>query len=124
VQVLLGQGINAAVTNALYAYAQQWNLDVQHELPEGTLIDVAYAGSKGVHLPAHSQSFNQLPDAALSLGTALQDQVPNPFYGLIATGTLAAPTVAYGQLLRPALSTRACRSTRTPTVTQSTTHCR
>jgi hypothetical protein len=100
-QILLGQGINAAVTNALYAYAQQWNLDIQHELPDGTLFDIAYAGSKGVHLPAHTQNLNQLPDEALSLGSTLQDQVANPFYGLISSGTLAAPTVARGQLLRP-----------------------
>jgi len=42
-----------------------------------------------------------LPDQYLSLGAALQDQVPNPFFSLITSGTLAAPTVARGQLLRP-----------------------
>jgi hypothetical protein len=42
-----------------------------------------------------------LPDADLALGTQLLQQVPNPYYGLVATGTLSAPTVAYGQLLRP-----------------------
>lgn len=98
---LLGQGINAILPSNPYSYAQQWNFDIQRELPDGTLIDVAYAGSKGVHLPAHSQTINQLPDSALALGQTLQDQVPNPFYGLISSGTLAASTVARGQLLRP-----------------------
>lgn len=100
-QTLLGQGINAVVPSSPYPYAQQWNFDIQRELPDGTMVDVAYAGSKGVHLPAHTQNLNQLPEQALSLGSALQDQVPNPFYGLITSGTLAAPTVARGQLLRP-----------------------
>jgi hypothetical protein len=37
----------------------------------------------------------------LSLGTSLQQQVSNPFFGLITSGPLAARTVARGQLLRP-----------------------
>ena len=100
-QTLLGKGISAVVTSSPYSYAQQWNFNIQRELPDGTLIDAAYAGSRGVHLPAHTQNLNQLPDQYLSLGAALQDQVPNPFSGLITSGTLAAPTVARGQLLRP-----------------------
>ncbi len=31
----------------------------------------------------------------------LNDSVPNPFFGLITTGQLAARTVTRGQLLRP-----------------------
>jgi hypothetical protein len=100
-ETLLGKDISAVVTNSPYSYAQQWNFNIQRELPDGTLVDAAYAGSKGVHLPSHTQNLNQLPDQHLSLGTALQDQVPNPFLGLISSGTLAAPTVARGQLLRP-----------------------
>jgi hypothetical protein len=47
---------------------------------------------------------DQLPDSQLSLGSAaLNQQVPNPFFGLIPStnGSLAARTVQYGQLLRP-----------------------
>jgi hypothetical protein len=98
---LLGKNVNALLPSNPFSYAQQWNFDVEQELPDGTLIDIAYAGSKGVHLPAHTQKLNQLPLQYLSLGPALQDQVPNPFFGLITSGTLAAPTVARGQLLRP-----------------------
>ena len=36
-----------------------------------------------------------------SLGLALQDQVPNPFFGQIEVGALSGPTVARSQLLRP-----------------------
>jgi len=37
----------------------------------------------------------------MALGSKLQEQVPNPFFGTVKLGTLAQPKVAYGQLLRP-----------------------
>lgn len=81
-----GNGITADYPNNPPAYYQQWNLDVQRELPDGTLIDVAYAAARGVHLPDYNQQIDTLPDQYLSLGYALQDQVPNPYYGLFQTG--------------------------------------
>ncbi len=100
-QILFGQGLgNSPIADEPYGYNQQWNLNVQHEFGEGLLFEVAYAGAKGTHLPANQQ-INQLSDEFLSLGTRLQEQVPNPFFGLISSGTLAARTVARGQLLRP-----------------------
>jgi hypothetical protein len=100
-QLFYGQGITAPIYNEPHAYAQQWNFDVQRELPGGMALSVAYAGSKGTHLPGPSQQIDQLPPEFMSLGSRLQDQVPNPFYGLVQLGTLAQPTVARGQLLRP-----------------------
>ncbi len=99
-QILLGQGIgNTPIANEPYGYNQQWNLNLQRELGDGFLFEAAYAGSKGTHLPGNQQ-INQLPDALLSLGASLQEQVPNPFFGYITNGALAARTVARGQLLR------------------------
>lgn len=100
-QLLYGQGVSAAVYNDPYGYAQQWNFDVQRELPGGMALSVAYAGSKGTHLPGPDQQLNQLPPEFMALGSRLQEQVPNPFFGLVTLGTLAQPRVAYGQLLRP-----------------------
>jgi len=80
---------------------QQWNFNIQRELPGGIAFEAAYAGSRGVHLLAAGQQLNQLPDQYLSLGTQLTRQVPNPFYGIITNGTLSGPTVAQGQLLLP-----------------------
>jgi hypothetical protein len=37
----------------------------------------------------------------MSLGSQLNQQVPNPFYGIVNNGVLTQPTVARGQLLRP-----------------------
>jgi hypothetical protein len=99
--LLLGQSVSALLTKDPYPYTQQWNFDVQRQFSEGTAVEVGYAGSKGVHLPGSTQQLDQLPDQYLSLGSKLQQQVPNPFYGLIASGTLSSPTVPYGQLLRP-----------------------
>ena len=82
-------------------YMQQWNLNIQRELPWGIFADAAYAGSKGTHLPVGGYQINQLPDQYLALGSSLSQQVPNPFFGVVNQGTLQSRTVARGQLLRP-----------------------
>ena len=96
-----GQNLTTDSPHDPWAYAQQWDLDVQRQLPGTVLFDVAYAGSKGTHLPFGSYYADQLPDADLSMGSALNAQVANPFYGAITSGALSAPTVSRGQLLRP-----------------------
>jgi hypothetical protein len=80
---------------------QQWNFNLQRELPGNIYVDAAYAGSKGTHLPIGGYQLNQLPTQYLSLGQQLSQLVPNPFFGLINQGGLTAPTVTRGQLLRP-----------------------
>ncbi len=42
-----------------WPYMQQWNLGVQHELPDHIVMSVAYVGSKGTHL-SRQYDFNQL----------------------------------------------------------------
>jgi hypothetical protein len=100
-QLFLGQGFSAPLPHDPAAYAQQWNFGIQRELPGGVAVEVDYAGSKGTHLPGPNQQIDQLPDEFLKMGAALQQQVPNPFFGLVTVGPLANPTVARGQLLRP-----------------------
>jgi hypothetical protein len=98
----LGQGVTGPVRRQRLPYQSQWSLDVQRQLPWKWVVEVGYAGSAGVALPAGVQ-YNQLPDSQLSLGTDLLQTVPNPFVGLITdtTSTLSRPTVQRGQLLRP-----------------------
>lgn len=96
----LGQSIGFYDRSNLLPYAAQWSFNVQHELPKSIILDVGYAGSRGLKFPDNRQ-FNQLPDSALQLGDALRQQVANPFYPQIKVGILANPTVARGQLLRP-----------------------
>lgn len=81
---------------------QQWNLDVQQELPGSTLVDIAYAGSRGTHIIGFGYDLNQLDPQFLALGLALDDRVPNPFFGMIPPGTpLSGATIARRQALRP-----------------------
>ncbi|MBV9032958.1 MAG: carboxypeptidase regulatory-like domain-containing protein [Acidobacteriaceae bacterium] len=102
-QILLGRGIDAPELGNPYAYAQQWNADIQREFGTGFLIDVAYGASKGTHLPMYGPQIDQLPDQYLSLGNSLFNTVPNPFYGTVTApgSSLSQPVVQQGQLLRP-----------------------
>jgi len=81
-----GNGAAASGGAAFNApYAQQWNLDIQRQFPGNTLLDIAYAGSKGTHLPMHSQDIDQLQAQYLPQSqtdvAALTAIVPNPFAG-------------------------------------------
>lgn len=102
-QTLLGRGLTLSQINNPYGYAQQWNGDIQQQFGNGFLVDIAYGGSKGTHLPIDSPQINQLPDQYLSLGNGLTQTVANPYFGTVtAPGTaLSQPNITVGQLLRP-----------------------
>lgn len=87
--------------NPEWGYVQQWNLDIQRQLPAGFFADVAYAGSRGVHLQQYSTNINQLSDTLWSQGAALTTQVANPMLGANPNTSLNGATVAAGQLKRP-----------------------
>lgn len=96
-----GQAVNANIRNDRTPYSVQWNANVQYELKDDMLIDLAYAGNAGVKLQADS-NMNQLPDEYLSLGDRLRDVVNNPFYGIFpSSSSLGSKTTTRGQLLRP-----------------------
>jgi hypothetical protein len=98
---LLGQSVNAIDRGDRTPYTVQWNFDVQYELPDDMLLDVAYAGNAGVKQLAQA-NLDQLPDADLALGSALTQSVTNPFFGIIpATSSVGQRTTTLGQLLRP-----------------------
>ncbi len=42
--------IGGVAANWHQPYTQQWNLDIQHQLPGDMVLDVGYYGSKGTHL--------------------------------------------------------------------------
>jgi hypothetical protein len=101
-----GNGLSAPLGNYKAPYVQQWNFDIQRQLPGNTLVDIAYAGSKGTHLPMHSQDLNQLPTSNLPTNAAqvaaLTTLVTNPFYGVVQSGGVGAnPTIKAAQLLLP-----------------------
>jgi len=77
----LGQNVQAQVRGGRTPYVAQWHFNIQRELRNQMLFDLGYAGSAGVKLLAVMQ-LNQLPDQDLALGSALNNTVPNPFFGL------------------------------------------
>jgi len=75
-------GFNAIATKGLFPYVQQWNLNVQHELPQHIVTSVAYVGSKGTHLGQRREQ-NQLQPLPLSqnpypAGQPITPQILNP----------------------------------------------
>lgn len=51
--------LTSVPTTTHWAYAQQWNLSYQQELPHNIVVTAGYVGSKGTHLTAEMQ-LNQL----------------------------------------------------------------
>jgi hypothetical protein len=82
----VGQTISFVDQKRTAPRVQQYSADVQHELPGGMAITVSYIGARGDHLPLGGTvdtpvNINQLDPKYLTLGTALNQQVPNPFFG-------------------------------------------
>jgi hypothetical protein len=101
-RVLIGRNLNnVPLRENPYPYQTQWNLTLQGQIWGGVAVESAYAGSSGVALPIGGYQMNALSTDHLSLETALNQLVPNPFLGMVTTGTLSQPTVQRGQLLRP-----------------------
>jgi hypothetical protein len=95
----LGTPIEGNERTTRRGVSHQWNLNVQRELAGGLLVEVGYIGNRGLYLPA-TFSFDILPQSNLALGTQLQQQVQNPFFGLIpASLVLGRATVARAELL-------------------------
>ena len=96
-------------------YVQQWNLNIQRELPAGFFVSAAYVGAKGTHLQQYSQQINQISDALLAQAAAQVDpalpnprqnveivqSATNPFFVNGQALALTGPTTTEGQLLRP-----------------------
>jgi hypothetical protein len=89
------------------AYVHQYSFDIQRELPGRLVAGIAYIGATGKRLGLGGNddatiNINQLDPRYQALGTALNDQLPNPFFGNPVFGNLSTqPTISRGRLLRP-----------------------
>ena len=99
-----GQTITLYDPTAHSTRVHQYSLDIQRELPWGVAVVIGYVGSvtHALNQGTSDTNINQLPDSYLSLGSALNAKVPNPFYGT-AGGVLnlASSTTTKAQLLLP-----------------------
>lgn len=98
----LGQGVFAVDRDLGSGYVQQWNSSLQRSVGSDTSIEVAYVGSTITHAGIPDTNLNQLTVQQLTLGAALQERVPNPFFGTIPrSSSLGDPTITRAQLLKP-----------------------
>jgi hypothetical protein len=99
-----GANLQAPLRDTPSPWTIQFNVNVQRELPWATFVEVAFVGTRGYDLSSVGEgglSLNQLDPQYMSLGSQLNQQVPNPFFGIVNNGVLTQPTVSRGQLLRP-----------------------
>jgi hypothetical protein len=100
----VGFGLNPVIYPDRHSpYVQQWMAGVQYSFTNNDMLDISYVGNHGVHVLSQYLEWNELPVSDLSMGNALYNMVPNPFYGHITSSGcgLDQPTIIQGQLLRP-----------------------
>ncbi len=97
-----GNSVNAFQRLHPSAYVQSYSIDFEYEIGHNGVVELGYSGTQGRKLLlGNSPNLNQLDPKYLSLGASLNDQVPNPFFGQITSGTLSGATIPRYQLLRP-----------------------
>jgi hypothetical protein len=106
VQAGTGTSAGALLYNTPVSYQEQWNLGIEQQVASNLVFSINYAGGHGVKLPidGHPNDLNPSLFGApgdLNQVAYLQAAVPNPFFGTVTTGSLAAPSVQRVQLLSP-----------------------
>ncbi len=105
----LGSSIVFVDPHLLNPYVARWELSIQYQLPKQFVLEVAYIGNRGNHLPIVTQ-LDAIPAQYLStsllrnntLVNTLSGTTANPFKGLLPnSGSLNGSTVALQQLLTP-----------------------
>jgi len=86
------------------SYEISYNLGLQRQIGKW-VAEASFVGNRGVHLfVGGNPSLSTLDPKYLSLGTLLDRNVANPFFGTLApnnTSVLNQPTIAYKYLLMP-----------------------
>jgi hypothetical protein len=95
-----GQGISYIPYQTKVPYMEEYQLDVQHEMSEGVLLEAAYVGSHGEHIALAADS-NQIPQNMLyhftGPGVNMQSYRPYTQYQGIST-TIGGGTSHYDSL--------------------------
>lgn len=100
-----GNRIEATTQDIISPRSRQVNFNIQRDLPFDTLLEVAYVHTRGFQLHRNDEgglSLNQLDPSLMALGSRLNEQVTNPFFGTrFAGGALGGARTSRAQLLRP-----------------------
>jgi hypothetical protein len=97
-----GQGVTAPVPveTMTTPYNQQWNFTIARQFGQNMVIEAAYVGNKGVHIPfRNGWEMNQLHPDLIRPDAGLLELVDNPFFGIVPVGPLSTPRVQRGRLL-------------------------
>ncbi|MBS1876897.1 MAG: TonB-dependent receptor [Acidobacteria bacterium] len=101
----IGQTVNATSLLHPTGYVQTYSADFQYQTGQNGMLELGYTGVQGRKLLLGSavMNINQLNSKYLSMGTALNTLVSNPFYGVITdpTSVLSGKTVPQWRLLVP-----------------------
>lgn len=100
----VGGNVEGPLQDTPIPYTIQYNFAIQRELPGRVSLEVAYVGNRGRQLSRGGEggfTLNQVNPQFLSLGSQLNQLVPNPFFGQRLGGVLANPQISRAQLLRP-----------------------
>ena len=75
-------------------YLQSYSLDFQYELGNGAVVEIGYTGNQGrKYAWGQPRNMNQVPMSFLNEGQALNNRVPNPFFGVLAAGPNRGGTI-------------------------------
>ena len=99
-QTLLGQGFTYNNNQRTIPKVHQFSFGVQRELPGSMVIDASFVGSRTRGYPV-AKGINEISAADFLSGTAMLQQVANPFAGLLPGSSFNGATVPLQQLRRP-----------------------
>ncbi len=98
----LGSSVTETEAHAPSPTSQQLNLTLEQELPWGIVAQASAVSNHGIHFPTNAYNINALDPQYYSLGLALQNQVTNPYYGIVPSSTsLGGKTISQLQALLP-----------------------
>ncbi len=99
----VGQNTTGIPGDRRSPYVQNYSLGVQYAITPNDVVTGTFVGNHGTRLLLSGFNHSQLNPSFYSLGSTLNDQVVNPFYGAIKSSScgLDQPRIARGHLLSP-----------------------
>jgi len=99
----VGFGTTITNNNRKTPYVAQWMAGGQYSFTPNDLLDISYVGNHGTNVLANYAQWEEFAPGNLTMGDALYNQVPNPFYGHITSSNcgLNNPTINLSQTLVP-----------------------